>query len=106
MSLLINIAHMILAATLSFLGLGYERDDEARAVQLVPQKIEIFSGGALLTSASFSMPAQNAQSSCAPSLVTAPPQGGSGAVRTHAVPQIVIVNDCETLSLRRALPAL
>ncbi|WP_439635234.1 hypothetical protein [Oceanicaulis sp.] len=106
MSLLIDIAHMILAATLSFLGLGYEREDEAHAVQLIPQQVETLSGGALLTSASFSVTAQNAQSLCAPSLVIAPPQGALGATHAQAVPQIIILNDCETLSLRRALPAL
>ncbi|WP_273147826.1 hypothetical protein [Oceanicaulis alexandrii] len=106
MSLLIDIAHLILAATLSFLGLGYEREDAAHAIQLAPHQVETLSGGALLTPATFSVSAQNTQSLCAPSLVIAPAESAPGALPAQSTPQVIILNDCETLSLRRALPAL
>lgn len=106
MSLLIDIAHMILATALSILGLGYEREDAAQAVQLIPLQVETLSGGPLLTPTSFSVSAKTAQSLCAPSLVIASVESGPGALQTRFAPQMIIVNDCETLSLRRALPAL
>lgn len=99
MSLLIDITHIILAATLSFLGLGYEREDEARAIQISPEHALTVSGGAVLTQTSFAVRMQHAQAVSEPALVLLP----SSAPQP---PQMVIVNDCEALTSQRPLPTL
>ncbi|WP_440959321.1 hypothetical protein ACFELO_04190 [Oceanicaulis sp. LC35] len=106
MTLLIDFAHMILAAALSFLGLGYERAQDPRAVQMAPHEIREEIEGALLNPAALSVSVQNAQSLCSPALMI---QAGSASsedrtIRTTA--QIIILNDCETIPSRPALPTL
>jgi len=106
MTLLIDIAHMILSATLSFLGLGYEREQEPHAIHVAPQEIRQSMEGALLTPATLSVPVRNAHSLCSPNLVTQASVVSSEGRAPVATAQVIILNDCETIPNRPALPTL
>ena len=106
MTLLIDFAHMILATALSFLGLGYERAEDAHAVQVAPAQIHRQVEGALLSPRTLSVSVQNAQSLCAPSLVIEADAACSEGRPLNTTAQIIILNDCETIPNRPALPTL
>ena len=106
MTLLVDIAHMILAATLSFLGLGYERAQDAHAVQVSPKEIRQDMEGALLSPATLSVTIQNAQSLCSPNLVIQADAACSQERPLNATAQFIILNDCETIPSRPELPTL
>ena len=106
MTLLIDIAHMILAATLSFLGLGYERAEDPHAVQVTPKEVRQTIEGALLNPATLSVTVQNAQTLCAPNLAIQAVSACSEGQPLNTTAQIIILNDCETIPNRPALPTL
>lgn len=106
MTLLVDIAHMLLATILSFLGLGYERAVDPHAVQISPSELREELEGALLSPATLSVPMQNAQSLCSPGFVMQATLPTSEARAPQATTQIIILNDCETIPNRRALPTL
>jgi hypothetical protein len=106
MTLLVDIAHMILAAALSFLGLGYERAQDAHAVQVSPKEIREDFEGALLSPANLSVSVQNAQSLCSPNLVITANAVSSEGQPLQTTAQFIILNDCETIPGQPALPTL
>ena len=106
MTLLIDIAHMILATALSFLGLGYERAEDARAVHLVPAPVQTEIEGSLLSPTTLSVSVQNAQSLCSPNQVIQARAACSEGQPLNTTAQIIILNDCETIPSRPALPTL
>lgn len=105
MSLLIDIAHLILATALSFLGLDYEREDEARAIQLNPAQVRTIAFSPELTPTTFavSISVQTAQTYSAPIERVLPVLGAPEAA---PAPQMVSLNDCETIQPAQTLPTL
>lgn len=106
MTLLIDIAHMVLAMALSFLGLGYERAEGAQAVQVAPAPYAAQIEGALLSPQTLSVSVQNAQTLCAPNMAMQAQAACSEGRPLNATAQIIIINDCETIPNRPALPTL
>lgn len=82
MSFLIDIVHMVLAATLAMLGFGYERESDCPPVHFQP--------AAQVGTIAFEPAAQSRDA-----------RGTDFAAQNY-----VTINDCETISVRSVYPPL